>query len=62
VKLYLDRAERRRKDFFKLMDLIGGQGSIANKVAAVYELRRFPEHKEFINPLLRPAADECTWD
>lgn len=48
VKLYLDSSERRRSDFFALMEFIDGKGSIAKKVAAVYALRRFPEHKEFV--------------
>jgi hypothetical protein len=48
VKLYLDAGERRRNHFFDLMDKIDTPSSVAKKVAAVYELRRFPEHRDFI--------------
>jgi hypothetical protein len=48
VKLFLEARERRRNQFFDLMDKIDGQSSIAKKVAAVYELRQFPEHRDFI--------------
>ena len=48
VKLYLDANERRRNQFFDLMDKIDSQSSIAKKIAAVYELRQFPEHRDFI--------------
>jgi hypothetical protein len=48
VKLFLDRADKRRDRFFDLMKLIDGKESIALKVAAIYELRQFPEHKDFI--------------
>ena len=48
VKLYQDSAERRRNQFFELMQFIDSDRPIATKVAAAYELRRFPEHKDFI--------------
>jgi hypothetical protein len=48
VKLYLESAERRRNRFFELMQIIDSDSRIAKKVAAVYELRRFPEHRDFI--------------
>lgn len=48
VKLYQEAAERRRKHFFELMQYIDGSGTIATKVAAIYELRSFPEHRDFI--------------
>ena len=48
IKLFLDRIDKRRDRFFDLMKLIDGKESIALKVAAVYELRQFPEHKDFI--------------
>lgn len=48
VKLYQDAAERRRNHFFELMGFIDSDRPIATKVAAIYELRQFPEHKDFI--------------
>jgi hypothetical protein len=48
VKLYLDSAERRRKRFFELLGHIDGQGPIAAKLGAVYALRHYKEHREFI--------------
>lgn len=47
-KTFGDAKESRRKQFFDLMALIDTNGSIASKVAAVYQLRYFPEHKDFI--------------
>jgi hypothetical protein len=41
VKLYQDAAGKRRSHFFELTQFIDGTLSIATKVAAVYELRRF---------------------
>ena len=35
--------------FFKVMDHIGqGEGSIASKMAAAYELRKYPEYRDVI--------------
>jgi hypothetical protein len=48
VKQYLDAADKRRNRFFELMKYIDTDGDIATKVAAVYELRRYPEHREFV--------------
>jgi hypothetical protein len=48
VKLYQDGAERRRSHFFQLMQYIDSDRPIATKMAAVYELRQFPEHRDFI--------------
>jgi hypothetical protein len=45
---FLESRYRRRNQFFELMQFIDSDRSIAIKVAAVYELRRFPEHREFI--------------
>jgi len=47
-KSYRDARENRRKQFFELMALIDTTGTIASKVAAVYQLRFYPEHKGFI--------------
>jgi hypothetical protein len=48
VKLYQDAAQRRRDHFFELMKFIDSTQPIATKVAAVYALRQFPEHRDFI--------------
>lgn len=48
VKLFRDAKEAREQRFFALMQLIDGQGTIASKVAAVYALRKFTEHRDFI--------------
>lgn len=47
-KSFSDSRENRRKQFFQLMTLIDADGSIASKIAAVYQLRNFPEHSDFI--------------
>lgn len=40
---------KRYQKFFELMELVGKQdGSIAGKMAAVYEMRKYPEYKEVI--------------
>jgi hypothetical protein len=50
VRLQKRELQRLRFDeFFAVMDKIGsGDGSIASKVAGIYELRRFPEYKDVI--------------
>lgn len=48
IKIYQEAAIRRRSQFFELMQHIDGSAPIATKVAAVYSLRDFPEHKNFI--------------
>ena len=48
VKLYQDAAQRRRDHFFELMKFIDSKEPIAAKVAAIYALRDFPEHQDFI--------------
>jgi hypothetical protein len=48
INLWRDSAERKRRHFFELMEFIDGPGTIATKVAAIYQLRNFPEHKDFI--------------
>jgi hypothetical protein len=60
VKLYQDAAERRRNQFFELMQFIDSERPIATKVAAIYELRRFPEHKEFIIRFCETQKDFVT--
>lgn len=48
-KVYRDGADRRWTQFFDLMKFIDSKDlPIATKCAAAYQLRHFPEHKEFI--------------
>ena len=47
-KSFRDAREDRRKQFFELMTLIDTNGSIAGKISAVYQLRYFPENRDFI--------------
>jgi len=48
VRLYLDTRTHRRDQFFELMKFLDSPGPIAAKIGAVYQLRNFPEHREFI--------------
>lgn len=48
IKIYKDGKEKRQNYFLSLMALIDGAGTMAGKLAAIYQLRMFPEHKEFI--------------
>ena len=48
IKIYADAREKRRNEFFELMNFIDGDGAIAAKMAAIYQLRAFPQHKDFI--------------
>lgn len=48
INLYREAAEHRKNYFFELMQFIDSDRPMATKVAAVYELRRFPEHREFV--------------
>ena len=57
-KAFQDAREKRRDHFFHLMTLIDTDGKIATKVAAVYELRRFPEHREFIISFCRDLREQ----
>jgi len=58
VALQKREEERQRFDnFFRVMEKIGEQqGSIAAKIAAVHELRKYPEYKDLIVRLCRDAA------
>jgi hypothetical protein len=56
----IQRREEGRERFnrlFRIMDMIGGQEtSLASKIAAVYELRRYPDYRELIVRFCRDAA------
>jgi len=60
VNLYLARNERRRAAFFELMQFIDSEKPIATKMAAIYELRRYPEHKQFIMRFLQSQRNNIT--
>jgi hypothetical protein len=52
------RDEKRRQfdEFFEVMDKIGqAEGSIASKMAAVYQLRKYPQYREVIIRFCRGA-------
>ena len=49
IRFYLDGAARKRDQFFELMKYLDNpMMPIAGKIAAVYQLRNFPQHREFI--------------
>ncbi|WP_370400307.1 hypothetical protein [Sulfitobacter sp. JB4-11] len=48
VKIYTDARREQRTHFYDLMAKIDEKGTIASKVTAVYQLREFPEHKDFV--------------
>ena len=48
IKQYQDSKARTRNEFFEVMQFIDSNKPIATKIAAVYELRKFPEHRDFI--------------
>lgn len=48
VRLFQDATSKRHNSFFQLMQYIDSPAPIASKMAAVYQLREFSEHKEFI--------------
>ncbi len=48
AKLYLDRKDKRRLQFFELMQFLDSDRPLATKIAAIYELRSYREHREFI--------------
>src|SRR4051794_20581396 len=60
VQLFQGAAERRRKRFFELMTHIDGPGTIAAKVAAIYALREFKEHREFVIRFCRTQQANVT--
>lgn len=60
VKQFQDRAERRRNRFFEIMQFVDSSLPIATKVAAIYELRRFPEHADFIIRFCAAQRDNVT--
>ncbi|MBL4917730.1 hypothetical protein [Szabonella alba] len=61
-KSFRDAKEDRRKQFFELMTRIDTHGTIAGKIAAVYHLRYFPEHKDFIIRFCDTQKDNINGD
>lgn len=47
-KLFLDLSDRRRKHFLELIGLLDQQGTLASKLAAVYQLSRYDQHRGFL--------------
>lgn len=62
VNLFNERKERRRQRFFELMQFLDDKGTIASKSAALYALRDFPEHREFIIRFCEAQADNISGD
>ena len=60
IKLYRDSAERRRQNFFQLLQYVDGEGPIAAKMGAVYALRDFPEHAEFVERFCRTQRNQIS--
>jgi hypothetical protein len=58
VKLFQDATERRHRRFFELMTHIDGSGPIAAKLAAIYALRDFGEHAEFVERFCKSQRDK----
>ena len=57
LALRRQNAHSRFERFFQVMDHLGQQGgSIASKMAAAYELRKYPEYKDVIVRLCEQAA------
>ncbi|MEM8577695.1 MAG: hypothetical protein AAGF60_07575 [Pseudomonadota bacterium] len=47
-KQYLDSREQKKRELFELMSLLDEKGTLASKLAAVYRLRDFPHHRDFV--------------
>ena len=58
IKSFSDGAARKREQFFELMQFIDSDKPIATKMAAVYQLRSFPKHREFIVRFCDSQADK----
>lgn len=57
VKAFGDSARLKRDQFFELMQFIDSDKPIATKLAAVYQLRSYPEHRDFIVRFCDGQAD-----
>jgi hypothetical protein len=62
INLFSERRERRRQRFFELMQFLDDKGTIASKSAALYALRDFPEHREFIVRFCEAQSNNMTGD
>ena len=60
VKVYQDRSERQRNQFFELMQFIDSDRPLATKMAAVYQLRSYPEHRDFIIRFCRTVRNQVS--
>ena len=48
VKLYIDRADRRKAELFEMMTKIDEGAALATKLAAIYQLRSFRSDRDFV--------------
>lgn len=62
IRVYSDARRRRRNQFFELMQKLDERGTIASKLAATYQLREFPEHREFIIRFCTSQQENTTGD
>lgn len=62
IRVYSDARLRRRNQFFELMQKLDERGTIASKLAATYQLREFPEHREFIIRFCTSQQENTTGD
>ncbi|WP_137680515.1 hypothetical protein [Aurantiacibacter suaedae] len=57
IRLYQEAGERKHRRFFELLGYLDGDGPIAAKLGAVYQLREFKEHEDFVERFCRKVAD-----
>lgn len=48
VKMFLDLADRRRAHFLELIGFLDQPGTLAAKLAAVHQLSRYRQHRDFL--------------
>jgi hypothetical protein len=63
VNIFIESRQRRRNQFFELMDRIDNKNApIAGKQAAVYQMRQFPEHRDFVVRFCKAHRDNIKSD
>jgi hypothetical protein len=60
VRLYLEARDRQHQRFFELLKYLDGDAPLATKMGAVYQLREFKEHGEFVERFCRTVRNEVT--
>jgi hypothetical protein len=48
IKMFLDLADRRRAHFLELIGFLDQPGTLAAKLAAVYQLSQYKQHHDFL--------------